>query len=66
MKIERIEAVVELLTLGAPGEAPQGITGTGNSLFNRMWTLLGMQIVGAYDDDERVLRLAEWIRQALT
>lgn len=72
-----------LLTLSAPGEAPQGITGTGNSLFNRMWTLLGapcvtvpagtgpqglplgVQIVGTYDDDERVLRLAEWIRQAL-
>jgi Asp-tRNA(Asn)/Glu-tRNA(Gln) amidotransferase A subunit family amidase len=26
---------------------------------------LGVQIVGAYDDDERVLRIAEWIRQAL-
>jgi amidase len=72
-----------LLTLSAPGEAPQGITGTGSSLFNRVWTLLGapcvtipagngpqglplgVQIVGAYDDDERVLRIAEWIRQAL-
>lgn len=72
-----------LLTLSAPGEAPQGITGTGNSLFNRMWTLLGapcvtvpagtgpqglplgVQIVGAYDDDERVLRITEWVRQAL-
>lgn len=72
-----------LLTLSAPGEAPQGITGTGSSLFNRMWTLLGapcvtipvgngpqglplgVQIVGAYDDDEHVLRMAQWIRQAL-
>lgn len=72
-----------LLTLSAPGEAPQGITGTGSSLFNRVWTLLGapcvtipagtgplglplgVQIIGAYDDDERVLRIAEWIRQAL-
>lgn len=72
-----------LLTLSAPGEAPQGITGTGNSLFNRMWTLLGVpcitipagtgpqglplgvQIVGAYDDDERTLRITEWVRQAL-
>jgi amidase len=72
-----------LLTLSAPGEAPQGITGTGSSLFNRVWTLLGapcvtipagtgpqglplgVQIIGAYDDDERVLRVAEWIRQAL-
>lgn len=72
-----------LLTLSAPGEAPQGITGTGSSLFNRMWTLLGapcvtipagvgtqglplgVQIVGAYDDDERVLHSAGWIRQSL-
>jgi amidase len=72
-----------LLTLSAPGEAPQGITGTGSSLFNRVWTLLGapcvtipagngpqglplgVQIIGAYDDDERVLRIAKWIRQAL-
>jgi len=72
-----------LLTLSAPGEAPQGITGTGSSLFNRMWTLLGapcvtipagvgtqglplgVQAVGAWDDDERVLLAAEWIRRAL-
>lgn len=83
MFVQPFADVDVLLTLGAPGEAPQGITGTGNSLFNRMWTLLGVpcvtvpagtgpqglplgvQIVGAYDDDERVLRLAEWIRQAL-
>jgi Asp-tRNA(Asn)/Glu-tRNA(Gln) amidotransferase A subunit family amidase len=44
--------------LGAPcvtipaGTGPQGLP-------------LGVQIIGAYDDDERVLRIAEWIRQAL-
>ena len=72
-----------LLTLSAPGEAPEGISGTGNSLFNRNWTLLGVpcvtipagkgptrlplgvQVVGRYDDDERVLRCAEWARNAL-
>jgi Asp-tRNA(Asn)/Glu-tRNA(Gln) amidotransferase A subunit family amidase len=30
-----------LLTLSAPGEAPASITRTGDSLFNRAWTLLG-------------------------
>lgn len=72
-----------LLTPGAPGEAPQGIGGTGSSLFNRNWTLLGVpcvtipagrgpqglplgvQIIGCYDEDERLLRCAEWVRHAL-
>ena len=30
-----------ILTLGAPGEAPKGLTSTGNSVFNRGWTFLG-------------------------
>ena len=72
-----------LLTPSAPGEAPEGIAGTGSSLFNRNWTLLGapcvtlpfgegdsglpigIQIVGRYDDDARVLETAHWVRQAL-
>jgi amidase len=71
------------LTPSAPGEAPAGIGGTGSSLFNRSWTLLGapcvtvpagqgpqglplaVQIVGAYDDDERVLRCADWVQRML-
>jgi Asp-tRNA(Asn)/Glu-tRNA(Gln) amidotransferase A subunit family amidase len=83
MFVQPFTDVDVLLTPGAPGEAPQGITGTGNSLFNRMWTLLGVpcvtvpagtgpqglplgvQIVGSYDDDERTLRISEWVRQAL-
>ena len=31
-----------LLTPGAPGEAPKGIGSTGNSIFNRAWTFLGV------------------------
>jgi len=31
-----------VLTLSAPGEAPAGLASTGNSLFNRLWTLLGV------------------------
>ncbi len=31
-----------ILTPAAPGEAPRGITATGDPLFNRIWTLLGL------------------------
>ncbi|MEE2931817.1 MAG: amidase [Pseudomonadota bacterium] len=31
-----------LLTPGAPGEAPKGIGSTGDSIFNRAWTFLGV------------------------
>lgn len=73
-----------LLTPSAPDEAPRGIERTGNSLFNRNWTLLGLpcatvpagrgpqglplgvQIVGAYDDDARLLECAHWVRSMLT
>lgn len=73
-----------LLTPSAPDEAPLGIERTGNSLFNRNWTLLGLpcvtvpagrgpkglplgvQIVGAYDDDARALECAHWVRRMLS
>jgi Asp-tRNA(Asn)/Glu-tRNA(Gln) amidotransferase A subunit family amidase len=34
-----------MLTPAAPGEAPTGLGYTGNPLFNRMWTLLGVPCV---------------------
>jgi Asp-tRNA(Asn)/Glu-tRNA(Gln) amidotransferase A subunit family amidase len=34
-----------LLTPSAPDEAPRGIARTGDSLFNRNWTLLGAACV---------------------
>jgi Asp-tRNA(Asn)/Glu-tRNA(Gln) amidotransferase A subunit family amidase len=34
-----------VLTLSAPGEAPRGLASTGNSLFNRTWTLLRVPCV---------------------
>ena len=34
-----------LLTPSARGEAPQGLASTGDSLFNRVWTLLGVPCV---------------------
>lgn len=34
-----------LLTPSAPGEAPEGLEATGDPLFNRVWTLLGVPCV---------------------
>jgi amidase len=34
-----------LLSLSAPGEAPQGLHSTGDSVFNRNWTLMGLPCV---------------------
>jgi len=34
-----------MLVPAAPGEAPQGLGYTGNPVFNRMWTLLGVPCV---------------------
>ncbi|MCC6780606.1 MAG: amidase [Hyphomicrobiales bacterium] len=34
-----------LLTPAATGEAPRGLDGTGNSIFNRGWTLLGLPCI---------------------
>ena len=73
-----------LLTPSAPGEAPRGLASTGEALFNRNWTLLGVpcitlpaglgplglplgvQLVGDYDEDERLLLVAEWVQRALS
>ena len=40
-----ISSVDILITLSAPGEAPKGLHSTGNSLFNRIWTLLGVPCI---------------------
>ena len=34
-----------LLTLAAPGEAPKGLASTGDSMFNGLWTLLGVPCI---------------------
>ena len=34
-----------LLSLSAPGEAPEGLHSTGDSVFNRNWTMLGLPCV---------------------
>ncbi len=72
-----------LLTPSAPGEAPLFANGTGDSMFNRAWTLLGMpcltvpfgkgpaglplglQLVGGFEDDMKLIAWAEWVNTAM-
>ena len=72
-----------LLTPSAKGEAPKGLASTGDSLFNRIWTLLGVpcitlpwgsgphglplgiQFVGAFDQDTALLANAQWVTSQL-
>jgi Asp-tRNA(Asn)/Glu-tRNA(Gln) amidotransferase A subunit family amidase len=73
-----------LLAPSSLGEAPAGLAGTGDPLFCRTWTLLGLpcvhlpfargrkglpvglQLVGAYGDDHRLLAAAHWVHERLT
>ncbi|MBC7781576.1 MAG: amidase [Proteobacteria bacterium] len=45
MFVDAFRSVDVLLTPSAPGEAPFGLTTTGNALFNRNWTTLGLPCV---------------------
>jgi Asp-tRNA(Asn)/Glu-tRNA(Gln) amidotransferase A subunit family amidase len=72
-----------VLTLPAFGEAPEGLSYTGDAEYCAPWTLLGapavslpagfgknglalgLQIVGAYRQDYRMLRVAKWIEGVL-
>lgn len=72
-----------LLCPSAPGEAPKGLSATGNPIFSRMGTALrvpclsipglsghsslpiGVQLVGRYKDDRRVLAIGEWLHALL-
>ncbi|MES2386085.1 MAG: amidase [Pseudomonadota bacterium] len=72
-----------ILAPSSIGEAPAGLDGTGDPLFCRSWTLLGLpcvhlpfargsrglpvglQLVGAYGDDHRLLAAAHWLHQRL-
>jgi len=45
-RLDRTFAEIDfVLTLSAPGEAPRGLASTGSSLFNRIWTLLGVPCI---------------------
>ena len=73
-----------LLTPSAPGEAPEGLGATGDPVFNRIWTALGVpcisvpgltgpsgmpvgvQVVGRWADDRRVLAASAAIGQSLS
>ena len=72
-----------LITPSATGEAPAGIDATGDPVFCRGWTLLGLpcihlpvtrgangmptgvQLVGRFGDDHRLLAIAEWVQNKL-
>lgn len=72
-----------LLAPSTVGEAPAGLAHTGDPLFCRSWTLLGLpcvhlpvgrgsgglpvgvQLVGRWGDDHRLLAVAEWVMQRL-
>jgi Asp-tRNA(Asn)/Glu-tRNA(Gln) amidotransferase A subunit family amidase len=72
-----------VLTLPAFGEAPEGLSYTGDAEYCAPWTLLGVpavslpagfgknglplgiQVVGRYREDYRMLRVAKWVESAL-
>ncbi|SHL40626.1 amidase [Bradyrhizobium lablabi] len=72
-----------VLTLPAFGEAPKGLSYTGDAEYCAPWTLLGvpaislpagfgknglplgLQVVGAYREDYKILRVAKWVESAL-
>ncbi|MGA3247535.1 MAG: amidase [Paraburkholderia sp.] len=84
----RIDALFDqfdvLLAPSAAGEAPVGVDATGDPLFCRGWTLLGLpcvhlpftrgsnglpvglQLVGRWGEDHRLLSSAQWIYDRLT
>ena len=85
---QQVEALFQdhdvLLAPSTVGEAPLGLEFTGDPLFCRSWTLLGLpcvhlpfftgqngmpvglQLVGAYGDDHRLLAAAHWVHERLT
>ena len=72
-----------LMCPSSTGEAPAGIDATGDPVFCRGWTLLGLpcvhlpvargtnnlptgiQLVGRFGDDRRLLAIAEWVEGKL-
>jgi Asp-tRNA(Asn)/Glu-tRNA(Gln) amidotransferase A subunit family amidase len=79
-----LEGFDVLLTPSAPGEAPEGLGATGDPVFNRIWTALGVpcisvpgltgpsgmpvgvQVVGRWGDDRRMLAASVAIGQSLS
>jgi Asp-tRNA(Asn)/Glu-tRNA(Gln) amidotransferase A subunit family amidase len=80
---ESISKFDAVLTLPAFGEAPEGLSYTGDAEYCAPWTLLGVpalslpagvgknglplgvQVVGAYREDHKMLRVAKWIERVL-
>ncbi len=84
----RIDSLFErhdvLLTPSTMGEAPKGLEATGDPLFCRSWSLLGLpsvhlpfatgaldlpmglQLVGRFGEDHKLLAAAHWVHERLT
>jgi Asp-tRNA(Asn)/Glu-tRNA(Gln) amidotransferase A subunit family amidase len=80
---EEMSGFDAILTVPAFGEAPEGLSYTGNAEYCAPWTLigapavslpagfgkhglpLGIQVVGCYRQDLRLLRVAKWIEGVL-
>jgi Asp-tRNA(Asn)/Glu-tRNA(Gln) amidotransferase A subunit family amidase len=72
-----------ILTAPATGEAPRGLSFTGNPIFCSLWTFigtpaialpvhkssnglpLGIQLIGNYQEDEKLLNIAEFAEKCL-
>jgi Asp-tRNA(Asn)/Glu-tRNA(Gln) amidotransferase A subunit family amidase len=72
-----------ILCPSAIGEAPKGLSATGDPIFNRVGTALkgpcinvpglkghsglpvGVQLLGGYKKDEKVLLAADWLHEVL-
>jgi amidase len=81
--IEQMSGFDAVLTVPAFGEAPEGLSHTGDPAYCAPWTLigapamslpagfgknglpLGIQLVGSYRHDYRLLRVAKWVEGAL-
>ena len=80
---ELVAPVDAVLVPSAVGEAPEGLESTGDALFTRPWTTMGVpaitlptatgrnglpvgiQLVGPYGSDEKLISIADWVESAL-
>jgi amidase len=60
---DRVSSLDGLLTLAAPGPAPEGLSSTGDSIFNRVWTTLGLPCLAlpAGRSDEGLPLAVQWV-----
>lgn len=59
----RVASMDGILTLASPGPAPEGLSSTGDSIFNRVWTTLGLPCLAlpAGRTDEGLPLAVQWV-----